>query len=102
MCFSPSIKSAFKNGSGDVCFKNELGFVFVSRHSDFKDMETLGCEYVPYEKVLQIDKEQNPEPKTFIEKVERAKEAPVNFHYQGDSYTDQFYMEYPDAYGQNL
>lgn len=57
---SPSIKEAFKNGSGDVCWKNEFGFVFISRHDDPEKIRNQGFQIVPYEDVLKIDSEQNP------------------------------------------
>lgn len=100
---SPSIKEAFKNGSGDVCWKNEFGFVFISRHDDPEKIRNQGFQIVPYEDVLKIDSEQNPKKESPAPVIEKAPVVQKKFiHWQGDSYTDSFYMEYPDAYGQNL
>jgi hypothetical protein len=96
----PSIKDAFKNGSGDVFFKNENGYVAVSRHSvNFEEMAEKGYSHVPHNEVLNIAKEQEPQP---IKEMKPAPVAPKNYVYHSDMEVQSYYDEFPDAYNQNL
>lgn len=54
-----TINQAFENGTGDVCFKLNNEYIFISRKSGieiFEELKNLGFEYIPYEDVVKIGK----------------------------------------------
>jgi hypothetical protein len=97
-----TINEAFNNGSGDVFFKNESGFLCVSRHSvNYDEMQAAGFTHVPHAQVLEIAAQQAPAvPVEPIKPTPPA--APKKFVNYPDMEVQGFYDEFPDAYGQNL
>lgn len=54
-----TINQAFENGTGDVCFKLNNEYLFISRKSSmdiFEELKNLGFEYISYEDVVRIGK----------------------------------------------
>lgn len=99
----PTIKDAFAQGSGDVFFKNQSGFIAVSRHSvNFGEMEAAGFIYMSYQETLDTAAAQNPAPSPVQSPAKKEARGPKKFVNYPDMEVQGFYDEFPDAYNQNL
>lgn len=100
-----TVNEAFKNGTGDVFFTKNNEYVAVSRHAmdnaGFEAMEAQGFKFMTYDETLAIAGAQEVK-----ERQEKPAPAPVKksefVHISISSPFDEFYLEFPDAYGQHL
>jgi hypothetical protein len=102
-----TIKEAFANGTGDQFYKKDNQFVCISRHLDaYEKMLAVSFTFVPYSQVRKAVMEDNgykfkPETSYSNEARELIVNKPAKT-FCSRSTCDQYYEEFPDAYGQNL
>lgn len=100
-----TILEAFKNGSGDVFFTKEEKYIAVSRKDDLSYYFDNGYEFMTYEKIIETDKLQKGlslEKTIKVSPVVKQEVKHIKMVDNSHNYTQCYYDEFPDAYGQNL
>lgn len=102
-----TVNEAFKNGTGDVFFTRNNEYVAVSRHAmdnaGFAAMEAQGFKFMTYDETLAVAGAQEVKERQEKQTTTQAPAKKPEFVYISiSSPFDELYLEFPDAYGQNL